>query len=188
MATQRLAEASARSRWVAALVVSWAVLGVVALAAFVVWALVQIRVIFPPLVLAVAVIVLLNPVVTWLQRHGVPRVLSVVALLVVIYLVLFALAASLGLAVARLATLLPTYGDQFNSLLGQATDLLERFGVGQAQISRALSGFKVTSVLGPVQSILGGLTTGLSDLLFILLLLFFLAADAAARLGLLDVG
>jgi AI-2 transport protein TqsA len=138
-----------------------------------------------PTFFALVLVITVHPVQTWLQRHGVPRVLSVVALLLVIYVILFGLAASLGLAVARLATLLPTYSAQFNDLLTQSTDLLERVGVGQAQINSALSGFSVTSVLGPVQTILGSLTTGLSDLLFILLLLFFLAADAAPFPGLL---
>ncbi|HEX4979404.1 MAG TPA: AI-2E family transporter [Acidimicrobiales bacterium] len=53
--------------------VAWAVVGVcalVAVALVVVW---QVRVVFPPLVLAGAIVFLLNPVVTALQRRGLPR-------------------------------------------------------------------------------------------------------------------
>jgi predicted PurR-regulated permease PerM len=53
--------------------VSWAVVGMavlVLLAGVVAW---QVRVIFPPLVLAGAIVFLLNPVVTALQRRGIPR-------------------------------------------------------------------------------------------------------------------
>ena len=53
--------------------VSWAVIGmaaVVFVVGIVAW---QVRVIFPPLVLAGAIVFLLNPVVTALQRRGVPR-------------------------------------------------------------------------------------------------------------------
>lgn len=52
---------------------AWAVVGLalmVAIAAFVVW---QVRVIFPPLILACAIVFLLNPIVTRLQRNHIPR-------------------------------------------------------------------------------------------------------------------
>lgn len=76
MAPGRLAETSQRSRWLAVLVVVWALLGIVFLVAAGTWLLLQVRVIFPPLVLAVALIVVLNPTVTWLQSHRVPRVVG----------------------------------------------------------------------------------------------------------------
>jgi len=53
--------------------VSWSVVGVVvllALVALVVW---TVRVILPPLILAGTIVFLLNPVVTRLQRHHIPR-------------------------------------------------------------------------------------------------------------------
>ena len=53
--------------------VSWAVCGIAALLAvfgLVAW---TVRVIFPPLILAAAIVFLLNPLVTRLQRHGIPR-------------------------------------------------------------------------------------------------------------------
>ncbi len=53
--------------------VSWAAVGVatlLAVAGIVLW---TVRVIFPPLILAGAIVFLLNPVVTGLQRRGVPR-------------------------------------------------------------------------------------------------------------------
>ena len=53
--------------------VSWSVIGVVvllALVALVVW---TVRVILPPLILAGTIVFLLNPVVTRLQRHHIPR-------------------------------------------------------------------------------------------------------------------
>ena len=53
--------------------VSWAVVGIAALLAvfgLVAW---TVRVIFPPLILAAAIVFILNPLVTRLQRHGIPR-------------------------------------------------------------------------------------------------------------------
>ena len=53
--------------------VSWAIVGVivlVAIAAVIVW---QVRVIFPPLIFAGAIVFVLNPIVTGLQHRGLPR-------------------------------------------------------------------------------------------------------------------
>ena len=52
---------------------AWALLGVAAAIAVLFWLGWQIRVIFPPLVLAGAIVFILNPVVTRLSRRGVPR-------------------------------------------------------------------------------------------------------------------
>ena len=53
--------------------VCWAVVGVAALLAVVGVVAWTVRVIFPPLILAGAIVFLLNPIVTGLQRRGVPR-------------------------------------------------------------------------------------------------------------------
>lgn len=53
--------------------VSWAAVGVATLLAVVGLVLWTVRVIFPPLMLAGAIVFLLNPIVTGLQRRGVPR-------------------------------------------------------------------------------------------------------------------
>ena len=80
--------------------VAWAVMGIAALVAlvgFVAWVF---RVVFPPLILAGAIVFILNPVVTWLQRRHIPRVLgTAIAYLGVIGLVVLA-----GLLVAPLAS------------------------------------------------------------------------------------
>ncbi|MGH9179014.1 MAG: AI-2E family transporter [Acidimicrobiales bacterium] len=53
--------------------VSWSVVGVAALLGVIGLLAWTVRVIFPPLILAGAIVFLLNPIVTRLQRHGVPR-------------------------------------------------------------------------------------------------------------------
>jgi predicted PurR-regulated permease PerM len=54
----------------------WSIIGVLIVAAIAAWLLYKIRVIFPPLVLALLLIYLLNPVVTKLTRRGLPRGLA----------------------------------------------------------------------------------------------------------------
>lgn len=53
--------------------VSWAAVGVAALVAVIGMVLWTVRVIFPPLILAGAIVFLLNPIVTRLHRRGIPR-------------------------------------------------------------------------------------------------------------------
>lgn len=79
--------------------VSWALVGLsllVAVAGFVAW---ELRVIWPPLILAGAIVFVLHPVVTALHRRGIPRVagtaltyVAIALLLVVVGLAVFPLA------------------------------------------------------------------------------------------------
>ncbi|HYD10144.1 MAG TPA: AI-2E family transporter [Acidimicrobiales bacterium] len=79
--------------------VSWALVGLsllVAVVGFVAW---ELRVIWPPLILAGAIVFVLHPVVTGLHRRGIPRVagtaltyLGILVLLVIVGLAVFPLA------------------------------------------------------------------------------------------------
>jgi predicted PurR-regulated permease PerM len=63
---------------------AWSIIGILILAYVALWALLKIRVILPPLGLALLIIYVLNPVVGWLERRGVPRVAGVVGSYVVV--------------------------------------------------------------------------------------------------------
>ena len=79
---------------------SWAVVGIAALLAvlgLVAWTL---RVVFPPLVLAGAIVFVLNPVVTRLQRRGVPRALGATFA----YVAVLGTVVAVGFLVAPVAT------------------------------------------------------------------------------------
>jgi predicted PurR-regulated permease PerM len=52
---------------------AWSLLGTLLLLAAVGWLLLQIRVLLPPVVLAVVIVYVLNPVVSWLQARGLAR-------------------------------------------------------------------------------------------------------------------
>jgi predicted PurR-regulated permease PerM len=88
-------------------IVSWSILGVLLLAGIVVWLLTLVRDIFPPMALALIIIVLLNPMVSALERRGIRRLFGTTA----IYL-LFIFA--ITLAISYLA---PPLGRQVNGLV-----------------------------------------------------------------------
>ena len=89
------------------------------------------------------------------------------------------MAAALVLAVARLATLLPGYQPQFTDLVDQATGRLGELGVTEQQINAAVSQVDLNSLAGVLHQVLIGAAGVVSDLGFILVLLFFLIIDGS---------
>jgi predicted PurR-regulated permease PerM len=133
-----------------------------------------------PAFLALMIVITIHPLLAWLQRHRVPGWLAVVLTMLVAYVSLVALAAALVFSVARLATLLPSYQPQFTSLVDQFTSWLGERGVTQEQINAAVSQFDLSSLVGVLQRLVTGATSVVSDLAFILALLFFLILDSSS--------
>lgn len=132
-----------------------------------------------PAFLALVLVVSVHPAQVWLRRHRVPGWLGVLTVLLLVYAVLLALLAALAYSVAQLVTLLPSYSTQFTHLLDQGTGLLRRLGIGQDQIQSALDQVSLSNVVGPLRQVLGSATTLLSDLVFVVTLVFFFGLDAA---------
>lgn len=82
-------------------IAAWSIIGVLLLIAISSWLLFKIRVIFPPLVLALLIIYLLNPLVTRLEHKGVPRSMGVVLAYMVASGILFVLISTFAPLVSR---------------------------------------------------------------------------------------
>ncbi|MGH2777086.1 MAG: AI-2E family transporter [Actinomycetota bacterium] len=78
---------------------AWSLIGLLIVAAAVVWALFKISIIFPPLVIALIIIYALNPIVTRLERVGVRRGFGAVGS----YIVVAGIVTAIGFALAPLA-------------------------------------------------------------------------------------
>jgi predicted PurR-regulated permease PerM len=133
-----------------------------------------------PTFLALMIVITIHPLPAWLRRHGVPTWVAVVLTMLTTYAFLLALATALVLSVARLAGVLPTYSTEFSNLVAQVTAWLRQLGVTEDQINSAVSGLDLNRMLGVLQQVLTGAAGILSDLLFILALLFFLILDATS--------
>lgn len=108
-----------------------------------------------PLFLALVMTIAVAPLTHWLRSRGLPGWLSTLVGIVAVYLVLVVLAGSLVYSIARLATALPAYSEQFDALVTQGTSLLERIGIDRQQIETGISQVEWTSVVGVLQNILG---------------------------------
>jgi predicted PurR-regulated permease PerM len=73
-----------------------------------------------------------------------------------------------------------SYQPQFTSLVDQFTRWLGERGVTQEQINAAVSQFDLNSLVGVLQRVVTGATGVVSDLAFILALLFFLILDSSS--------
>ncbi|GAA3159548.1 hypothetical protein GCM10020255_041920 [Rhodococcus baikonurensis] len=130
-----------------------------------------------PVFLALVLTIAVQPIQDWSQRRGWPKWVGMLGSLVTVYLILLGLAASLIVSTAQLATILPQYSEEMTNLLNEGRDKLADFGVSTEQIQSTLSSIDLTKVVGVLESGLEGLLGILSDLVFILALLLFMAFD-----------
>jgi len=108
---------------------SWSVIGVLLLAAAAFFVLVRGRIILAPLLLSVLIIFILNPLVSWLHRKGVPRFIGVI----LGFMVFFSSVALLAIAllpdiVAQAQSFVDTFPALYDNSVGQLKDLLASTG------------------------------------------------------------
>lgn len=110
-------------------VFSWSVIGVLILVVVLFWILERGRIIFAPLLLAVMIVFILNPLVEWMARRGIPRVVgALVGFLVfasAIAILLILLAPGL---VEQGESLVDRFPQIFDDTGSQLKDLLESLG------------------------------------------------------------
>ncbi|GAA3513955.1 AI-2E family transporter [Actinocatenispora rupis] len=132
-----------------------------------------------PVALALVLVVTVAPVGRWLRAHGWPAWLSTLALLLVLYAVLAVGALTLVVSVARLASLLPTYADETGQLLDAIGDGLARLGVTGDEIASTVANLDPARLVALADSVVGSVASLLTNLVFLLALLFFMGAEAA---------
>ena len=132
-----------------------------------------------PLFLALIIVIAAHPVQRYLRAKGWPTWAATIALILVIYVGLLALAMVLLVSVGQLATVLPQYSAQFDALIASVEHTLAGFGIGQAQIQAATKSISPSSILGAVGGILSGVSGVATVIILILALLLFFIADAA---------
>ncbi|NMM85821.1 AI-2E family transporter [Rhodococcus sp. SRB_17] len=139
-----------------------------------------------PVFLALMLTVAVHPLPIWLQRKGLPRWAATLIALVAVYSILNLLVLLLIISVARLGSILPDYQSDIDQLLDSTRTSLNNNGIGSDQIHNLLSGIDASALFGFVEGILEGALGIFSNLLFVLVLLLFMAVDGssyAERMG-----
>ena len=164
-------------------IVAWAVIGMLILAGVVLWGLMKVHEIFPPLVVALVTIYILNPVVTRLQNQGIPRILgSCLTYLIMIGVVAVAIALLVPVVVDQaqaFARDFPETVDRVNDLAEGVTGGIERRFGTDIDVSEWLggrSGF-FTDMLRRTPGFLRGAATTITLLVIGLVVGFYLLVD-----------
>jgi predicted PurR-regulated permease PerM len=155
--------------------IAWSIVGILVLAVFGVLLLYQVRAVFPPLVLALAIIFLLNPIVSRLQRLRINRVVSTIGIyLVVLTVIGLTIAAITPLLQRQFADLIDRLPDLQRSATRSGERLAAFFGVSlQESLDSTLERLReqLLSGVGRITSI----ATGAAHLVVILVLAPFIA-------------
>jgi AI-2 transport protein TqsA len=130
--------------------------------------------VFMALVLSIAV----HPIRKLADRYRLPAWVGIILSLIAVYGIVFGLTTILVIGGIQFATLLQDYGPQFQAFLQQAVQLLESVGVSQEQIQGFVNDLSPSRLVGVAGSLLGGLAGVLSNIFFLIVLLFFTVADA----------
>jgi AI-2 transport protein TqsA len=139
--------------------------------------------------LALVITISLHPIRIWLERHRFPEWAASIVLLLAAYLVLFLLTLALIVSVAQLAELLPQYTAQITQLVTNAGNTLKSLGVQQAQINAVVHAIDPGQLVALAGTVLSGTLGVLSNVFFLLVLLFFMAFDTdSTRRSLASLG
>ncbi len=133
-----------------------------------------------PIFLVITLVITVAPLRSVLIRRRWPSWLASVISLLAIYALLVLILGSVVFAVVRLVETLPQYADAFNQIFTQLLALADRLGYGQAQIEQLASSVQLSSLTGPAQALLSGISGGLSLLVLIATVVIFLAFDAGS--------
>jgi predicted PurR-regulated permease PerM len=160
--------------------VAWSAIGVLALAYIIFDRLLYpIRIIFPPLIFALIIVYLLNPLVTWMTSRGVPRILAALATYVVL---LGALGVGLRYLIPVLVDQVEGFTRSFPDLLSRAqasvADFLQRLGIAaEPGTLFEANETRILDVAGRLLDVTAGLVNVALILVLGLILGFYLLVD-----------
>ena len=131
-----------------------------------------------PVFLALVLSIAVHPIHRLAARYHLPAFVGMILSLIAVYLIVFGLFTILVIAGIQFASLLQSYGPQFQAFLQQAAQLLESLGVSQERLQDFVNDLSPSRLVGVASSLLGGLAGVLSDIFFLIVLLFFTVVDA----------
>jgi len=131
-----------------------------------------------PAFFALVITVAVHPIRGVVARRGWPAWGGVLAGALAAYAVVIGLGAAVLYSIAKFATLIPQYADDFNDIVESASAKLKNLGISQSTVETIEKSFDPSKLLGVVTGVLQSLASAASSLTVIILLLLFLAMDA----------
>ncbi|RAX22555.1 MULTISPECIES: AI-2E family transporter [Actinomyces] len=135
---------------------------------------------FGPAFFALTLVITVRPLVTWATRHRVPRPVSALIAILIIFAFVIGLFAALAVAILQLIDTLPEYSAQFAAIWDNIRALLERVGVDEtALIDQVSESMDTSRIVSLAQSLLGQVTSAGSVLSVMGLTVVFLMFDTS---------
>ncbi|GAA3703083.1 AI-2E family transporter [Microlunatus aurantiacus] len=131
-----------------------------------------------PLFLVITLVITVAPLRHLLVARRWPSWLASAVTLLAIYLLIGLILGSVVFAVVRLVDTLPQYAPAFQQILASALGVAGQLGIGQRQIEQLASSVQPSSLAGPAQALLSGVSGGLSLLVLIVTVVIFLAFES----------
>jgi AI-2 transport protein TqsA len=133
-----------------------------------------------PILFAVVLSLLFNPVYSWLKRRGLPTPLALLIMLVGLTILFVALFFIVGVSITRFSERVGFYVTRLNLELGDLDTLLERLGLSNIDVREAVKPSALADALGTV---LSGISGFLSNLFLILMITLFLLGEGPAMMN-----
>jgi AI-2 transport protein TqsA len=133
-----------------------------------------------PVFLVITLVITAAPLRGFLVRRKWPSWLASAMSLLAIYALLAMILGSVVFAVVRLVDKLPDYASAFQKIFDYLVGVAAGLGFGQDQLERLASSVQLSSLAGPAQALVSGISGGLSLILLIVTLVIFLAFDASS--------
>lgn len=139
----------------------------------------QVAGIVAPTFLAVTLIIAVYPVYKAMRRV-LPSAISGLMLIAILYGIIAALGASIGMAASRFATELakPDYTSTFTAVITDLRLMLAEQGIEADEIDRAIANFDLRNLTGIATSLANAVTGLTTMMLFLLTVMIFLVMDA----------
>jgi predicted PurR-regulated permease PerM len=132
-----------------------------------------------PVFLALVLTLATQPMRNAAERRRIPGWVGASAALLAIYAGLIAFTLAMTVAIARFATLLPSYEEEANDMRDAVVDWLDGLGVGEEQIQELVGGFDLSRVVDLAGNVASGLLDVLSSLFLVITLVLFMVIDSA---------
>ncbi|SDU88674.1 Predicted PurR-regulated permease PerM [Microlunatus sagamiharensis] len=132
-----------------------------------------------PVFLVLTLVITVAPLRRFLVRHRWPSPLASLVSLLAIYALVIVILGSVVWSVFKLVEKLPDYATAFNRIFQSLLGVADRLGYGQEQIQKLAGSFQLTSLAGPAQTLLSGVTSFGSLLVLIVAVVIFMAFDQA---------
>src|SRR5215218_636600 len=138
----------------------------------------QFNQILGPVFLALVLSIAVHPVRRIADRYRLPAWLGIILSLIAVYGIVVGLFAVLVISGIQFATLLQEYAPQFQAFLQEALRILESVGIGPERLQAIVNDLSPSRLVELAGRVIGGLAGVLSDIFFLIVLLFFTVADA----------